>query len=111
MLSGIPDGTHCFVDANIICYHIINVPPVSAECSLFFKRLENRRLRATTSTAVIAEAIHRVMLAEAVQKHRLDHRGLAMGSNRISSGRRTLLGHTWNGLTNEDGYCQWRDCQ
>jgi predicted nucleic acid-binding protein len=77
MLSGIPDGTYCFVDANVICYHSVNVPPLSAECTLFFKRLENRRLRATTSTAVVAEAIHKVMLAEAVQKHGLDHRGLA----------------------------------
>ena len=77
MLRTIPDGTHCFIDANIICYHIVNVPPLSAECTLFFKRLENRQLRATTSTAVVAEAIHKVMLAEAVQKHGLDHRGLA----------------------------------
>src|SRR2546427_10677035 len=77
MLTGIPDGTHCFVDANIICYHIVTVPPLSADCALFFKRLESRQLRATTSTAVVAEAIHKVMLAEAVQKHGLDHRGLA----------------------------------
>jgi predicted nucleic acid-binding protein len=77
MLSDLPEGASCFVDANIICYHIIETPLLSDECARFIKRIEHGTVRAATSAAVVAEAIHKVMLAEAIQQHRLDHRGLA----------------------------------
>ncbi len=77
MLSDLPDGTSCFVDANIICYHIVKTPPLSDECTKFLKRIEERTLNASTSAVVVAEAIHKVMLAEVVQQYGLDHRGLA----------------------------------
>jgi predicted nucleic acid-binding protein len=64
MLSDLPDGAPCFVDANIICYHIIQTPPLSDECARFIKRIERGAVRASTSAAVVAEAIHKVMLAE-----------------------------------------------
>ena len=77
MLSDLPDGVACFVDANIICYHIVYTPPLSEECTRFVKRIERGAVKAFTSAAVVAEAIHKVMLAETIQKHKLDHRGLA----------------------------------
>ena len=77
MLSDLPDGAPCFVDANVICYHIIQTPPLSDECARFIKRIERGAIRASTSAAVVAEAIHKVMLAEAIQQYKLDHRGLA----------------------------------
>ncbi len=77
MLDDIPDQTHCFVDANIICYYLIETEPFSDQCARFIKRIENGILAASTSAAVIAEVIHKVMLAEAVEKHSLDHKGLA----------------------------------
>ncbi len=77
MLRDLPDGTLCFVDANIICYHIVQTPLFSDECTRFIKRIEQGAIKASTSAAVVAETIHKVMLAEAVQRHQLDHQGLA----------------------------------
>ena len=77
MLRDLPDGTLCFVDANIICYHIVQTPLLSDECTYFIHRIEQGIIKASTSAAVVAEAIRKVMLAEAVQQHHLDHRGLA----------------------------------
>jgi len=77
MLSDLPDGTHCFVDANILCYHIIQVPPFSNTCAQFLKRIERHTILASTSSVVVAEATHKVMLAEAIQRHGLNPQGLA----------------------------------
>ncbi len=77
MLRDIPQGAHCFVDANIFCYSFVSVPPLTADCDDFIKRIERGEIAASTSSAVIAEAIHKVMLTEAVQAHGLPHQGLA----------------------------------
>jgi predicted nucleic acid-binding protein len=42
MLRDVPDGTHCFIDANIFYYHLVETPPLSDDCSDFLKRLERR---------------------------------------------------------------------
>src|ERR1044072_1213045 len=77
MLADIPAGTHCFVDANIFYYHLVDTPPLSENCSNCFGRIEKQELIASTSSVVVAEAIHKVMLAEAVALHALDRQGLA----------------------------------
>ncbi len=77
MLSDIPPGTHCFVDANIFYYHLDEPPPLSEECSNFFERIERQEITASTSSVAVAEAIHKVMLADAVAQHNLDRAGLA----------------------------------
>ena len=76
MLSDIPTGTHCFVDANIFYYHLVDTPSLSDDCSDFLKRLERRDVIGSTSTVSIAEATHKVMLADAVSTHGLDRKGL-----------------------------------
>jgi predicted nucleic acid-binding protein len=88
MLSEIPDGIHCFVDANIICYYLVETPPLSEHCVKFIKRVERGAITASTSGACIAEAIHKVMLAEAIAREGLEHRGLA---HRLQK-RRELIG-------------------
>jgi predicted nucleic acid-binding protein len=76
LIRDIPTGTHCFVDANIFYYHLVDTPPLSDECSDFLKRLEQRDVIGSTSTVSIAEATHKVMLADAVRTHGLDRKGL-----------------------------------
>jgi predicted nucleic acid-binding protein len=76
MLRDVPDGAHCFVDANIIYYHLVDTPPLSDDCSDFLKRLERREVIGSTSTAAIAEATHKVMLADAVRTHGLERKAL-----------------------------------
>lgn len=94
MLHDIPPGTHCFVDANIFYYHLVETPPLSEECSNFFQRVEKREVTASTSSVVVAEAIHKVMLADAVAQHGLDRAGLAHRLQRHRQLIVTLQEHT-----------------
>jgi predicted nucleic acid-binding protein len=77
MLDNIPDGTHCFVDANVIAYFIVGLAPFAPQCETFFKRVEASVISASTSAAMVSEATHKVMLAEAIEQHGLSHQGLA----------------------------------
>lgn len=77
MLDTIPDGTHCFVDANVIAYFIVGLPPFARQCETLFKRVEAGAISASTSAAMVSEATHKVMLAEAIEQHGLSHQGLA----------------------------------
>jgi predicted nucleic acid-binding protein len=94
MLRDIPPGTHCFVDANIFYYHLVDTPPLSEECSNFFERIEKREVTASTSSVAVAEAVHKVMLADAVAQHGLDRAGLAHRLQRHRQHISTLQEHT-----------------
>ena len=76
MLTDIPDGVVCYLDATIFYYHLVNVPALSDDCSDLLTRIERGRVHGVTSSVAIAEATHKVMLAEVVQRHGVDHRGL-----------------------------------
>ena len=73
----VPAGTRCFIDANIFVYHFVDTPELSDACSDFLERVERGELAGTTSAVAVAEAVHKVMLAEAMTEHNLPHRGLA----------------------------------
>ncbi len=73
----VPAGTRCFIDANIFVYHLVDAPELSDACSDFLERIEKGELAGTTSAVAVAEAVHEVMLGEAMTKHDLPHRGLA----------------------------------
>ena len=77
MLDNIPDGTHCFVDANVIAYFIVGLAPFAPQCETFFKRVEAGVISASSSAAMVSEATHKVMLTEAIEQHGLSHQGLA----------------------------------
>jgi predicted nucleic acid-binding protein len=77
MLRNIPNNTLCFVDANIFYYSLVSTPDLSADCIEFIKRIEYGEITASTSSTVLAEAIHKVMIAEAVQQYGLSRQGLA----------------------------------
>ena len=94
MLRDIPPGTHCFVDANIFYYHLVDIPPLSEDCSNFFERVEKQEVIASTSSVAVAEAVHKVMLAEAVARHGLDRTGLAHRLQRHRQLIATLKEHT-----------------
>lgn len=94
MLRDIPPGTHCFVDANIFYYHLVETPPLSEECSNFFERVEKQEITASTSSVAVAEAVHKVMLADAVARHGLDRAGLAHRLQRHRQLIATLNEHT-----------------
>ncbi len=87
MLRDIPNNTACFVDANIIYYSLVTTPNLTVDCVDFFRRIARGELVASSSSAVIAEATHKVMLADAVQQHSLSRQGLA---HRLQKQRRLV---------------------
>jgi uncharacterized protein len=76
VLTAIPDGVVCYLDATIFYYHPVDAPPLSDDCSDLLTRIERAHVQGVTSSVAIAEATHKVMLAEVVQRHGVDHRGL-----------------------------------
>jgi len=72
----IPTGETVFLDANIFYYHFVSLPGLSIACKNFLHRIEQGEITGVTATVVLAEAQHKVMLAEAVQKYGLSPQGL-----------------------------------
>ena len=62
-LDQVEDGTRVFVDASIFIYHFSGV---SEECKALLARCERGEVKGVTSTLVMAEASHRLMMIEAV---------------------------------------------
>ncbi len=76
MLTAIPDGIVCYLDATIFYYHLVDTPVLADDCSDLLKRIELGSVHGVTSTVFIAEATHKVMLADVVQRYGVEHRGL-----------------------------------
>ncbi|MGH9855971.1 MAG: type II toxin-antitoxin system VapC family toxin [Blastocatellia bacterium] len=89
LLKDIPDGAACFLDATIFYYHLVNTPPLSDDCSDLLERVEAGVIQGVTSTVALAEAAHKVMLAEIVRLHNVSPQGLI---TRIKK-HPELLGH------------------
>ncbi len=65
ILADLRDSDHVFIDANIFIYHFGGR---SLECKAFLERCARRELLGYTSTPVLAEVLHRRMVAEAIAK-------------------------------------------
>jgi predicted nucleic acid-binding protein len=72
----LPDGSACFIDANVFYYHFVETPSLSDPCTSVLERVADGRLLAHTSIHVLAEAVHKLMLAEAAAKFGLNRAGL-----------------------------------
>jgi predicted nucleic acid-binding protein len=62
-LANIQDGERVFIDANIFIYHFGGR---SLECMALLERCSRRALLGYTPTPVLAEVLHRRMVAEAI---------------------------------------------
>ena len=91
MLQNIPAGTHCLIDANIFYYHLVETPLLSAACSDFLERVEREEIVGHTAAVAVAEAIHKVMLAELVARYALPRQGLV---HRLQRDRELIAGLT-----------------
>lgn len=76
MLRDVPEGCVYYLDATIFYYHLVSTPMLSDGCSDMLTRIEQGRIHGVTSAVAVAEATHKVMLAEVVSRHGVDHRGL-----------------------------------
>lgn len=73
-LVAIPDGASIFIDANIFIYHFSGPTVLTPACSDFLKRVEGGAIRGFTSTIVLIEVLHRLMILEAVGTFQLPAR-------------------------------------
>lgn len=62
----LPDGSHIFIDANIFIYHFSGPTQFTDRCAHLLQRIEDTQLSGFTSTLVLAETLHRLMIIEAV---------------------------------------------
>jgi predicted nucleic acid-binding protein len=67
-LDQIPSQTRVFVDAPIFIYHFTGL---SEECRRFLERCESAEVDGVTSSVVVAEVAHRLMMVEAVAEGRV----------------------------------------
>lgn len=64
-LAELIDDDNVFVDANVFIYHFGGR---SLACKTFLERCARRELLGGTSTLILAEVLHRLMIAEAIAK-------------------------------------------
>jgi predicted nucleic acid-binding protein len=64
-IKALPAGARCLVDANIFIYHF---GALSAECTDFLARVARREVEAHITAIIVAEVLHRRMVAEALSK-------------------------------------------
>ena len=72
----LPDGTSCFVDANILYYALVPTLTVSEHCVSFLQRAIDGSLSLSTSVFAVSDAIHKVMISEAAQLLARDRAGM-----------------------------------
>lgn len=68
LLSKIPDGSKVFIDSNIFIYHLTKFDKFAESSLAFFQRVETGLILGYTSTLVLAEVLHRLMIIEACNK-------------------------------------------
>ena len=65
ILADLLVGESVFLDANIWIYHFGPHATLGAPCSQLVQRIENQQLHGFTSTHVLAEVAHQLMIVEA----------------------------------------------
>jgi predicted nucleic acid-binding protein len=64
-LAGLPNGTRVFVDTNIFALHFAGR---SAACTALIQRIQSGDVPAYVNSRVLLDLLHKMMLAEAVQR-------------------------------------------
>jgi len=72
----LPDGTSCFLDANILYYALVPTPGVSQHCLALLNRAIAGRVSVSASVPVLSDVLHKVMTSEAVQLTGRDRAGI-----------------------------------
>jgi predicted nucleic acid-binding protein len=64
-LDQVPTGAHVFVDSNILVYHFQPHPGFGLMCHRLLERIERQDIEGSTSTNLLGELGHRLMVIEA----------------------------------------------
>lgn len=67
-LKDVPSGVTIFLDTNVMVFHFSQQHPLSADCTALLEQAAKGEVQAITSTVVVAETLHRMMVVEAVEK-------------------------------------------
>jgi hypothetical protein len=67
----LPTDSRLFIDANIFLYTILGHHHFKSPCEEFLIKLENGEYEAITSTLILNEVVHKLMLAEVVKINKL----------------------------------------
>ena len=70
-LGSLHRGSKIFIDANIFLYSIFGHPTLKPQCKEFLLKVENGVYESVTSTLVLNEVMHKLMLAEIAKIKRL----------------------------------------
>jgi predicted nucleic acid-binding protein len=70
-LSHLPSKSIILADANILVYYFSQQSPVHLVCKEFVLRATRGEIQVFTSTPIVAEVIHRIMVAEAIERFNL----------------------------------------
>ncbi|MEX0713622.1 MAG: type II toxin-antitoxin system VapC family toxin [Pirellulales bacterium] len=65
IFADLPAGARVFLDANHLIYYFGSHPTFGAACSQLVQRIENQELVGFTSTHLLSEVAHRLMIIEA----------------------------------------------
>lgn len=69
MLAEMPSGCRAFIDSNVFIYHFLDL---SETCTEFLERIKAHEIRGFTSEVVMAEVLHKLMVAEIASKHEMN---------------------------------------
>jgi predicted nucleic acid-binding protein len=64
-LDDIPAGIDLFLDANILLYYFTRHPVFGLSCGRLLDRIDRGELSGVTSSSVLTEMVHRLMVVEA----------------------------------------------
>lgn len=63
--ADLQSGAAVFLDANVLVYHLTGQPGLGDSCTALLKRIEQQDISGFTSTHILTEVAHRLMLIEA----------------------------------------------
>jgi len=64
-LDQVPSGTRVLIDSNILIFHFEPHPTFGPICQRFIERVERQDIEGVTSTSLLGEMAHRLMVIEA----------------------------------------------
>jgi len=95
-LTALPTDSRLFIDANIFLYTILGHPHFKSPCEEFLITLENGEYEAITSTLILNEVVHKLMLAEVVKINKLKSEHEALKLIRKNPDIVSKLQSTWS---------------
>lgn len=94
-LEVLPLSSDVFIDANIFLYHIMKRPKFFSPCHSFFVAIESGAYNGFTSTLVLNEVLHKLIIAEATNAYGLHSERDAANFLKLNPGKISGLSRVW----------------